>query len=48
VLENIFELIGKKPTFYNLDIRDISTFEKVFKDNPEIDGVVHFAAKKSV
>ena len=48
VLENISELIGKKPTFYNLDIRDISTFEKVFKDNPEIDGVVHFAAKKSV
>jgi UDP-glucose 4-epimerase len=34
--------------FYNTDIRDINAFEKVFKSHPEIDWIVHFAAKKAV
>ena len=48
VLENISEIIGKKPTFYNIDIKDISAFESIFRNHPEIDGIIHFAAKKAV
>ncbi len=48
VLDNVSEIIWKKPTFYDIDIRDIDAFDKVFKNHPEIDAVIHFAAKKSV
>ncbi len=47
-LDNIAEIIGKKPTFYNVDIREESALSKVFKKHPEIDAVIHFAAKKAV
>ncbi len=47
-LDNIAEIIWKKPTFYNIDIRNIEDFDQVFKSHPEISGVIHFAAKKSV
>ena len=48
VLDSISEIIWKKPKFYNVDIRDINEFEKVFKNHPEIDWIIHFAAKKAV
>ena len=48
VLDKIAEIIGKKPKFYNIDVRDIDEFDKVFKNHPEIDWVIHFAAKKAV
>ncbi len=48
VLDSIAEIIWIKPTFYNIDIRDIEAFEQVFKSHPEISGVIHFAAKKAV
>lgn len=47
-LNSIWEIIWNKPKFYNIDIRDIDLLEKVFKENPEIDWVIHFAAKKAV
>jgi UDP-glucose 4-epimerase len=48
VLDKIKEITWRKPKFYNIDIRDIEEFEKVFKNHPNIDGVIHFAAKKAV
>lgn len=47
-LNNIWEIIWNKPKFYDLDIRDTDALEKVFKAHPEIDWVIHFAAKKAV
>lgn len=38
----------KKPTFYNIDIRNFEELEKVFKNHPNIAWVIHFAAKKAV
>jgi len=48
VLDKIAEISWKKPKFYNIDIRDINEFEKVFKNHPEIEWIIHFAAKKAV
>lgn len=47
-LDKISEINGKKPLFYNTDIKDISELEKVFRKHPEIDWVIHFAGKKAV
>ena len=44
---NRIELIsGKRPHFYNVDIRKQEDFDKVFKAHPDIDSVIHFAALK--
>ena len=44
---NRIELIsGKRPEFYNVDIRKEEDFDKVFKAHPDIDSVIHFAALK--
>ena len=44
---NRIELIsGKRPDFFNIDIRKEEDFDKVFKAHPDIDSVIHFAALK--
>lgn len=44
---NRIELIcGKRPYFYNVDVRDEAAIDKVFDDHPDIDSVIHFAALK--
>lgn len=44
---NRIELIcGKRPQFYNLDVRDEAALDSVFDDHPDIDSVIHFAALK--
>ena len=44
---NRIELIsGKRPEFYNVDIRKEEDFDKVFKAHPDIDSIIHFAALK--
>lgn len=48
VLGKIEELCGKKPSFYDTDIRNLEWLKAVFKEHPDIDGVIHFAAKKYV
>ena len=48
ILDKIAEILWKKPTLYKYDIRDESNLEKVFKNHPEINWVIHFAAKKAV
>ncbi|KAL8777468.1 MAG: hypothetical protein Q9194_002534 [Teloschistes cf. exilis] len=46
---NRIELIcGSRPHFYNIDVRDEASFDKVFDDHPDIDSVIHFAALKAV
>lgn len=48
VLDKIQTITWKKPTFYNIDIRNFEELEKVFKNHPNIAWVIHFAAKKAV
>ena len=44
---NRIELIsGKRPEFYELDIQDEAALDKVFKEHPDVDNVIHFAALK--
>lgn len=47
VLDSIESIIGKKPLFYETDLLDIKSLEKVFEDN-KIDCVIHFAGYKAV
>lgn len=47
VLESITEITGKKPDYYNLDVRSKSDL-KTFFDNNKVDGIIHFAAFKAV
>lgn len=48
VVERIGKLSGKKPIFYNADLKDKEAVKKIFKEHPDISWVIHFAAKKSV
>jgi len=47
VLEGITAISGKKPIYYNIDLKEKSTISQVFK-NHKISGVIHFAAYKAV
>jgi len=42
------EITGKKIKYYNVDLKDLSNTEKVFNDNPDMKGIIHFAAFKAV
>jgi UDP-glucose 4-epimerase len=47
VLEGIKQILGRTPTFVEGDLRDAPLLKQIFSDH-QIDGVVHFAALKSV
>ncbi len=47
VLDSITEITGKKPDYYNLDVRSKSDLKNFF-DNNKVDGIIHFAAFKAV
>lgn len=47
VLDRIGNITGKKPPFYNVDIRDREGLEKVF-DTEKPEAVIHFAGLKAV
>ncbi len=47
VLDRIRQITGKKPVFYQADIRDKEALEAIF-DKEEITGVIHFAGLKAV
>jgi UDP-glucose 4-epimerase len=47
-LENIFEITGKRIKNYSIDLCNLEATQKIFKENPGIIGVIHFAALKSV
>lgn len=47
VIDNIKEITGKKPIFYNADATNSCEVESVFNNHP-IDAVIHFAGFKAV
>ena len=48
VLNRIEKITGKRPGFYNIDLRDKEGLKKVFAENPDIEAVIHFAGLKAV
>jgi UDP-glucose 4-epimerase len=46
-LDRIFQITGKKPVFYQTDIRDFDGTCKIFQQH-KIDAVIHFAGLKAV
>jgi len=48
VLDGIEKITGTKPTFIQLDLVQKEKVEKLFEEHHDIDGVIHFAAKKAV
>jgi UDP-glucose 4-epimerase len=48
VLEGIESIIGRRPTFYELDLRNELQVVELFDKEPSIEGVIHFAASKAV
>lgn len=48
VLQNITDITGIKPLFEKIDLRDQKKVNLFFKKHTGIDGVIHFAALKSV
>ena len=48
VLDGIEKISGKRPAFAQFDLCDKSALEALFKEHPDISGVIHFAAKKAV
>jgi UDP-glucose 4-epimerase len=47
-LVGIEKITGKKIKNYNVDLTDKSATEKIFIENPNITGIIHFAAYKAV
>ncbi|MDL2327090.1 UDP-glucose 4-epimerase GalE [Ruminococcaceae bacterium OttesenSCG-928-A11] len=47
-LRRVEQITGKKVKFYNVDLCDAAEAARVFKENPGIDAVIHFAALKAV
>jgi UDP-glucose 4-epimerase len=48
VLDKIFQITGIKPTFEQFDLADEIRSADFFNRNPDIDGIIHFAAYKAV
>ena len=48
VLDGITEIVGRKPEFANIDCGNFVDLDNVFKQYPDIVGVIHFAASKAV
>lgn len=48
ILDQITKISGQKPEFYNLDLCDEAKVIDLIKNNPDISGVIHFAAHKAV
>lgn len=47
-IEAVKKITGKDVKFYKVDILDKEALDKVFKENPGINSVIHFAAFKAV
>lgn len=48
ILDRIFKITGKKPNFTKVDMRNKTELQNFFKNAGTIEGIVHFAALKSV
>ncbi|MEM6299186.1 MAG: UDP-glucose 4-epimerase GalE [Bacteroidota bacterium] len=47
-LDRVAEITGKKVKNYDIDLQDNDGLKQVFEENPDLLGVIHFAALKSV
>lgn len=48
VLDRIAAIIGYKPAFEQMDLREKAAVNQLFKKHDDINGVIHFAASKAV
>jgi UDP-glucose 4-epimerase len=48
VLDDLHQIIGEKPIYYNLDLALENQVKQLFEAEPNIAGVIHFAAFKAV
>ncbi|MCJ8208785.1 UDP-glucose 4-epimerase GalE [Mucilaginibacter sp. RS28] len=48
ILDQITKIIGVKPAFYQLDLCDEAGVYSLAKDEPNVEGIIHFAAFKAV
>ena len=48
VLDGISAIVGRKPDFANIDCGNFVDLDGVFRNYPDIVGVIHFAASKAV
>lgn len=48
VLEGLERILGSRPVFYQADCNDPEAFRKIFREQKNITGVIHFAAFKAV
>lgn len=48
VLDGIEKISGKRPKFYEADCNDYDAMKRIYDENPDLIGVIHFAASKAV
>ena len=48
ILDQLTKIIGYKPTFHKLDLCDEYSVKKLAEQEPDISGIIHFAAYKAV
>ena len=48
MVDRIYEITGKVPEFTNLELRDKAAVDSFFSKQKNVDGIIHFAALKSV
>ncbi len=48
VLDGIEQITGVRPAFEKFDLCDRERVQQLFRDHPDIDAIIHFAAHKSV
>jgi UDP-glucose 4-epimerase len=48
ILDQIARIIGFKPVFHQLDLSDAQAVEKLAATEPDVTGIIHFAAYKAV
>ncbi len=48
IIDQIFKITGKKPEFFNFDLCDENLTTDFLNAHPDIEGIIHFAAFKSV
>lgn len=48
VMDHIEQLVGKKIKNYDVDLTDLEKTKSVFQEHPDVKGIIHFAALKSV
>lgn len=48
ILDQLTKILGHQPAFHQLDLCDEASVQQLFTAEPEIDGIIHFAAFKAV